>query len=234
MQFDKPMLAGTLLKRYKRFLADIELEDGRVITAHCANSGAMTSCAEPGQPVLVSDSQNPKRKLKYTWEMIRMNRTWVGVNTARPNAVVAHYISQGKIPELLGYSSLRREVTYGREGRSRIDILLSNDNAQPCYVEVKNATMKVGHEAAFPDAVTTRGRKHLDELAYMVSQGARAVMFFFVGRNDCTGFRPADEIDADYGAALRNAEASGVELLAYRVRFSPKQVSLGQPVPISL
>ena len=139
MKFSKPQHKAKLVKRYKRFLADVLLEDGTEMTVHCANSGAMTACNESGRPVIISDSQNPKRKLQYTWEMIQMGRTWVGVNTATPNQAVAEFIQAGEIPELLGYESLKREVKYGREGKSRIDILLTRGD-EACYVEIKNAT----------------------------------------------------------------------------------------------
>ncbi len=234
LNLDLDLQRGTLVRRYKRFLADIELESGEFITAHCANSGAMTACAEPGRPVFVSDSHNPKRKLRYTWELIQMGRTWVGVNTARPNHIAAHAIEKGAIPELTGYANLKREVKYGREGRSRIDILLSNhSSASDCYVEVKNATMRVGNHAAFPDAVTARGLKHIEELDHVAQNGLRAVMFFFVGRNDCKRFRPAEEVDIAYTKALRRV-AGRVELLAYRFRFSPGKVSLAEKLPIDL
>ena len=235
MKLGRPLAKGTLVKRYKRFLADIELEDGEVITAHCANSGAMTSCAEPGRPVLISDSENPKRKLRFTWEQIKMGRTWVGVNTGTPNAAVAHWIAAGKIPELEGYPELKREVKYGKEKKSRIDVYLSGkDDAPPCYVEVKNATMRVDDYAAFPDAVTERGRKHLYELAHVAEQGDRAVMFFFVGRSDCKKFRPADEVDPKYGEALREVSEK-VELIAYRCQYKADgSVEPIEKIPVEL
>ena len=234
LNLDLDLQRGTLIRRYKRFLADIELESGEVITAHCANSGAMTACAEPGRPVFVSDSHNPKRKLRYTWELIQMGRTWVGVNTARPNHIVAHTIEAGAIAELSGYTTLKREVKYGREGRSRIDILLSGHPSEPeAYVEVKNATMRVGEYAAFPDAVTARGLKHIEELDSVARNQQRAVMFFFVGRNDCKRFRPAEEVDKAYTEALRQA-ADRVEILAYRFQFSPGKVKLVEKLPVDL
>jgi len=235
MKFNRPLLNATLVKRYKRFLADVELENGEIITVHCANSGAMTSCAEPGSPVIISDSQNPKRKLRYTWELIKMGRTWVGVNTATPNAAVSNWIAKGKIPELVGYPELKREVKYGQEKKSRIDVYLSGKTGEPpCFVEVKNATMRVGKHAAFPDAVTERGLKHLFELAYVADQGARSVMFFFVGRSDCKHFRPADEVDRKYGEALRKV-ADKVELLAYRCQYKPDASVLPlESIPVEL
>ncbi len=233
MKFSKPQCKAKLVKRYKRFLADVLLEDGTEMTVHCANSGAMTACNESGRPVIISDSQNPKRKLQYTWEMIQMGRTWVGVNTATPNQAVAEFIQAGEIPELLGYESLKREVKYGREGKSRIDILLTRGD-EACYVEIKNATMRVDDHAAFPDAVTSRGQKHIEELEYIARNGQRAVLFFFVGRNDCERFRPADEIDRTYGQLLRRALNNGVEVLAYQMKFTPKQVQVIRKLPVDL
>ena len=233
MKFSKPQHKAKLVKRYKRFLADVLLEDGTEMTVHCANSGAMTACNESGRPVIISDSQNPKRKLQYTWEMIQMGRTWVGVNTATPNQAVAEFIQAGEIPELLGYESLKREVKYGREGKSRIDILLTRGD-EACYVEIKNATMRVDDHAAFPDAVTSRGQKHIEELEYIARNGQRAVLFFFVGRNDCERFRPADEIDPTYGKLLRRALNNGVEVLAYQMKFTPKQVQVIRKLPVDL
>ncbi len=229
-----PWLSGELVRRYKRFLADVRLDDGRVLTAHCNNPGRMTACSEPGRPVLISDSQNPRRKLRYTLEMIRMGRTWVGVNTLRPNALVAACVGAGAIAELRGYGPPRREVRYGPEQRSRVDLWLEADDRPACCVEIKNTTMRVGRFAAFPDAVTERGRKHLADLAWERSRGRRAVLFLFVGRGDCRAFRPADEVDPAYGAALREAVAAGVEVLAYRFRFSPGQVELRDRLPLEL
>ncbi len=220
------------MRRYKRFLADVRLADGRVLTVHCPNSGAMTACCEPGRPVWISDSQNPARKLRFTWELIKMGRTWVGVNTANPNQAVAELVTSGCIPELSGYGRLRREVAYGRH-RSRIDILLEDPTGSlpACYVEVKNATMRVGEHAAFPDAVTERGQKHLRELSYVARQGLRAVLFFFVGRADCQRFRAASEVDPDYARLLRDAVGAGVEVLPYRMHLSPRGIALRGRLP---
>ena len=235
MRFTRELVEGTLLRRYKRFLADVELRDGTRLTVHCPNPGRMTSCGEPGRPVLISDSGNPARKLRYTLEMIRMGRIWVGVNTATPNAAVEAFIAAGKIPELRGYRDLRREVKYGVDGRSRIDLKLSDPSPRPdVYVEVKNTTLRVDSHGAFPDAVTARGRKHLLDLAEVVAGGERGVIFFFVGRADCQRFRPADEVDPEYGQTLRQAVAAGVEPLAYRMRYTRRQVELVDRLPIDL
>ncbi|NQV44900.1 MAG: DNA/RNA nuclease SfsA, partial [Rhodospirillales bacterium] len=177
MEFETPLIKGTLVKRYKRFMADVELADGTVVVAHCANSGSMLSVNEPGSTVWISPATNPDRKLKYTWEMIRICDAMVGINTSHPNRLVADAIEDGTITELGGYASLRREVKYGKN--SRIDILLEDDAKPTCYVEVKNVTMRrdlsTGAPADFPDSVTSRGKKHLEELSDMIADGHRAV-----------------------------------------------------------
>ena len=234
MRFTKPMRQGVLIRRYKRFLADVELEDGEVLTVHCPNSGAMTTCSEPGRPVWISDSENPKRKLRYTLEMIRMGRTWVGVNTANPNRAVEGFVQRQRIPELAGYPPPRREVPYGEGKRSRIDLLLEDDGKPNVYIEIKNTTLKDGQHVAFPDAVTERGRKHLEDLAAVAAEGHRGVIFFFVGRADCHRFRPADEVDPAYGETLRRVAAQGVEILAWRMRFSRQRIEALGPVSVDL
>lgn len=234
MRFELPLEEVTLLRRYKRFLADVRRPDGVELTVHCPNSGAMTTCAEPGRPAIISDSGNPKRKLRHTLEMVHMGDAWVGVNTANPNRAVQGFIESGAVPELDGYGTLRREVKYGREGRSRIDILLEDAGRPKCYVEIKNATLRDGEHAAFPDAVTTRGLKHLEELIDVVRAGDRGVIFFFIGREDCRRMRPADEIDPAYGAALRRAVDAGVEALAYRMSLSPDGIRLLERAPVDL
>ncbi|MFP4559834.1 MAG: DNA/RNA nuclease SfsA [Thiohalorhabdus sp.] len=233
MRFEQPLLEGTLIRRYKRFLADVELADGSVVTAHCANSGSMATCKEPGRPVMLLPADSPKRKLKYTWELYHSGGSWVGVNTHRPNALVAEAIAAGEVPELAGYASQRREVKYGRN--SRIDILLEDPDKGPCHVEVKNCTLLAPDGAVrFPDAVTERGRKHLDELMELAAGGGRAVMFFLVNRADGEGFGPADHIDPAYGERLREAAEAGVELLAYRTRIAPEGIELAAAEPIDL
>ena len=194
MRFPDPLLPGTLVGRYKRFLADIVLDTGEAVTAHCANSGSMLSVDAPGAEVWLSPARNPERKLRYTWEMIRIDGGLVGINTGHPNGLAAEAVKAGTIPELAGYASLRREVRYGRN--SRIDLLLEGNGRPPCYVEVKNVTLRRGGgadaPAEFPDAVTARGAKHLEELAAMVGAGHRAVMLFLVQREDCPRFAIAD------------------------------------------
>ncbi|MDA1090304.1 MAG: DNA/RNA nuclease SfsA [Proteobacteria bacterium] len=236
MKFPDPLIRGRLVKRYKRFMADVELEGGTVVTAHCANSGSMLSVNEPGAEVWISPARNPDRKLKFTWEMIRIGRTLVGLNTSLPNAIVAEAISTGRIPELAGYASLRREVKYGEN--SRIDILLESDgpnNGDKCYVEVKSVTMKrdLGKDAPveFPDAVTTRGAKHLVELANMVKDGHRAVMLYLAQRADSPGFAIAADIDPEYGIGLIAARAAGVEVLCYGCTLTKRNITVTGRIP---
>jgi sugar fermentation stimulation protein A len=230
----QPLLAGTLIRRYQRFLADVRLDDGRVVTAHCPNSGRMLTCSAPGSPVRLSVADNPRRKLPFTLELVQSGSTWVGVNTQTPNRVAAACVEAGVIPELAGYRSLRREVVYGRDGRSRIDIHLADhdDGGADAWVEVKNTTLRVGDEARFPDAVTARGLKHLEELEVVVDAGDRGVILFFVGRDDCSRFAPAEDIDPAWTAALRRAVAGGVEPLAWAFRFTPPVIEPLGPLPV--
>lgn len=236
MKFPTPLLKGRLVKRYKRFFADVELETGETVTAHCANSGSMLSVKPEGAPVWISPAQNPNRKLKFTWEIVEIKKAKVGINTGLPNGLVAEAIEKGTIPELAGYTSLRREVKYGKN--SRIDILLEEEGKALCYVEVKNVTMrrdlsKTG-PAEFPDAVTTRGAKHLVELSDMVKEGHRAVMFYLVQRGDCPSFQIAGDIDPEYEKGLIAAIKAGVEVLCYKCQVTPTQVRVTEPLPMDL
>lgn len=235
MKFHAPLVRGTLIKRYKRFMADVTLEDGTVVTAHCANSGSMLSVNEPGSEVWLSPARNPDRKLKWTWELIRVADTLVGINTSHPNAIVTEAVTAGAVPELTGYASARREVKYGKN--SRIDLLLEDEAKGLCYVEVKNVTMRRdldGGPVEFPDGVTARGTKHLGELADMVAEGHRAVMFYLVQREDGDAFTIAGDIDPDYQAALKDARAKGVEAICYRCRLTPEEITVGAPVPLEI
>lgn len=217
---------GTLLKRYKRFLADIELESGEVITAHCPNTGPMTGVCHLGGRVMVSHSPNPKRKLAYTWELSEVNDTvptWVGTNTALPNRVIKSALEARIISELGNYGEIKTEVKYGQDGKSRIDFLLQGADQRPSYIEVKNTTWAKEDLALFPDTVTTRGQKHLRELTRLLPN-ARAVMLYFINRGDCTTFAPGDEADPTYGELLRMAIANGLEVLPCRFDITPEKI----------
>jgi len=240
MDFSTPLIRGTLVKRYKRFMADVVLEDGTTVTAHCPNSGSMLSVAPPGAEAWISPASNPERKLKYTWELVRIGDHLVGVNTNHPNAVVAEAIADQRVPELTGYQTLRREVKYGRN--SRIDVLLESPDRPPCYVEVKNVTLRrdpgTGRDAKglaeFPDAVTSRGAKHLNELMDMVAAGHRAVMVYLVQRGDCERFRIAADIDPAYEEALGRARTAGVEALCLACAVTPSGVTVSDALPLEL
>ena len=223
MKFEIPLYSGTFIKRYKRFLADIKLDTGESITAHCPNSGSLRSCTHEGWKVMVSKSLNPNRKYQYTWEMIHNNKCWIGINTAIPNLIAAEAIQENLIPELKGYHELRKEVRYGRN--SRIDIFLKNEK-ELCYVEIKNVTLLENGFYQFPDAVTERGRKHLYELINMVEQGHRAVMLYIIQRNDGALFKPAEHIDPEYTKSLFTAYKKGVEILVYRAEVNPDHIKI--------
>ncbi len=231
MRLPSDLIPGKLLKRYKRFLADVQLKDGQIVTAHCPNSGSMKGCNDPGSRVLLSRSNNPRRKLPYTWELVQVGPIWVGINTQYPNRLVVEGIRTGVVKELQGYPVIRQEVKYGQN--SRVDLLLEN-GAEKCYVELKNVTLVENRRALFPDAVTVRGQKHLQELMDMVTEGHRAVIFFVVQREDADLFAPADQIDPRYGKLLRQAVKHGVEALAYQARVSPQEIVLFRPLPIIL
>lgn len=233
----KADLAGRLLQRYKRFLADIETDDGCRLTVHCPNPGSMLGCAIPGSAVRCSTSENPQRRLAHTLEMIRVRRTWIGLHTTRANALVDAALAAGAIPELCGYTLRRREaVPQSVGGGARFDFLLSGHprDARPLWLEVKSATLAEGSVARFPDSVTRRGRRHLELLTKLQRQGARTALLFVIQRADCNAVEPADEIDPDYGRALRSAAAEGVELLAVCGRVSPHGLSLGCPAEVRL
>lgn len=236
MRYPRPTQQGVILTRYKRFLADVSLSDGTRATVHCPNSGSMTTCWAPGRPALIGDhGPDTARKLRYTLEAVRMGRAWVNINTMHPNHVVHEAIASGRIPELAGYSDARREVVYGKGGRSRIDLFLSGHaRLADAFVEVKNTTLRAGDGALFPDAITERGQKHLEELTREVKRGNRGVIFFFVGRSDCGWMGPADHIDAAYGRLLRKAVKAGVEALAYQAKISPKGVEIVKRVKVRL
>ena len=226
------LISGTLVKRYKRFMADVKLRNGHIVTAHCPNSGSMKGCNEPGSTVYLSRSSNPERKLKYTWELIEMGDSLVGVNTNVPNKLVAASLLHGDIPGFSDYEELQTEVPYGH--RSRVDILLRGKSGADCYIEVKNCTLVYDGVAYFPDAVTERGLKHLRELRDMVRQGRRGVIFFLVQRMDARLFRPAKDIDPAYASELKQVVADGVEIQVYDVRIDLRRISLNSNLPYEL
>ncbi len=235
MRFSAPLIRGRLVQRYKRFLADIVLESGEAVTATCPNSGSMIGLTEPGSIVWLSESDSPTRKYRHTWEMVEADLgqgpALVGINTSRPNALVAEAIGEGLVAGLDGYPDLRREVKYGQN--SRIDILLDCAKRGRCYVEIKNVhMMRRAGLAEFPDSVTQRGAKHLLELADMVRAGHRAVMMFLIQRGDALRLDLARDIDPAYGEAFDVARAAGVEMLAYRCRLSPEEIVVDTAVPI--
>ncbi len=225
-------LRGRLVRRYKRFLADVELEDGRVVTVHCPNPGAMTGCDRTGAPVRCSSSDDPRRKLRHTLEMIRVGRTWVGLHTGRANALAERALAEGVVAGLAGYPELRREVT--AEPGSRLDFRLAGGRREPAWVEVKSVTLAEGRVARFPDAVTIRGRRHMETLARLRAGGARAAVLFVVQRADCERVEPAVDVDPAYAEALRAAHRSGVEVHALRARVGPRAIVLDGPLPVTL
>ena len=236
MRFPYPVLRGTLIQRYKRFLADVCLEDGRTVTATCPNTGSMLGLTSPGSTVWLSQSDSPTRKYRFTWEMVEADLgrgpTLVGINTQHPNALVAEAMSARRIKALSGYPAFRREVRYGEN--SRIDILLECATKGLCYVEVKNVHLSRRHGLAeFPDSVTVRGTKHLMEMTNMVRAGHRAVMLFLIQRGDAKRLALARDVDANYGVAFDAAVAAGVEAIALRCRLSTDEIVVDRPVPIA-
>ena len=229
MQFSSPLIQGTLIKRYKRFLADVQLVDGSIVIAHCPNTGAMTGCAEPGWQVWLSPSNNPKRKLLYTWEVVLTNQHhWIGINTHKANVLVKEAIQENKIPELLGYETLKAEVKFGEEN-SRIDFLLTDPEKVDCYVEVKSVTLleddALGRSKGyFPDAKTLRGQKHLRELSLIAGQRKRAVLLFCVQHSGIKSVQVAKHIDPDYAKELKQAMLNGVQILCYGCEINPEKI----------
>lgn len=234
MEFDPPLIEARLIRRYKRFLADVIMPDGSELTVHTPNTGSMLGCAIAGNRVWLRDTQNPKRKYRYSWEMSEgEGGTRIGVHTGIVNRLVREALDKGLLESLRGYPEVAEERPYGSEG-SRIDLLLSGHATAPdVYVEIKNVTAcDEADSAIFPDAVTLRGQKHLRELMGVVGEGGRAVLLFCVQREDVVCVRPAEWIDPHYAALLRKAEAAGVELLALRARLSTQAIELDTPIPV--
>lgn len=227
-------LSGTLIRRYKRFLADIELEDGSELTVHCPNPGSMTGTKSPGSPVRCSTHDNPKRKLRHTLEMIRVGRTWVGLHAARANAIAKRALEANAYAPFAGYEKIESEVTVP-EG-SRFDFRLSGHPTrdEPCWIEVKSVTLCNSRRAMFPDAITTRGRRHLEHLIERKKLGERAALLYIVQRADADSVEPADDIDPEYGAVLRKAAAADVEIHALGARISGDRARLDRVLPVLL
>ncbi|MCL3779244.1 DNA/RNA nuclease SfsA [Prolixibacteraceae bacterium JC049] len=230
MKFEEPLVHGRLIKRYKRFLADVKLDDGTVVTAHCTNSGSMKSCLEDDAEVYLTPVNDPKRKTKFTWEMIKINGDWVGINTGNPNKLAFEIVKNGLIPQFTGYTEVKREVKFGD---SRFDVWATNGE-ETCFVEVKNVTMKEGEYALFPDAVTTRGQKHLETLMKVKAEGMRAVMLYIIQRTDVEAFGPAKEIDPAYAQLLKKANDSGVEVIPIQVKVTPEELIVWRELPYNL
>ena len=240
MKFLAPLTEGKIIKRYKRFLADIELPNGEVITAHTANTGSMKTCWEPGWKALISFHDNPKRKLKYSLEMTYNGQTWIGINTSLPNKLAKEAIENGLIKELKGYPFIKPEV---KTGDSRIDLLLSKEKEalskrDQCFVEIKNVTLKGDNHqnkaALFPDAVSTRGQKHIQELIKLHKEGYNAALLFIVQREDVDYFTPAEKIDPVYSSLLKDAVAEGVLVLAYKCAMSKNEIVVNKRIPVKL
>ncbi|MCF6220503.1 MAG: DNA/RNA nuclease SfsA [Robiginitomaculum sp.] len=233
MKFASPLIEGRLVSRYKRFFADIELADGSIVTAHCANTGSMAGLKDAGNRVWIEPADNPKRKLKYDWRIIEIGqgaeKALVGVHTAWPNKIVEEALNNQHIPELAGYGSLRREVKYGEN--SRIDFLLESAGRRPCYIEVKSITFsRTQGLAEFPDSPSVRATKHVGELTNMVTSGARAVMLYVVQRDDCDRFSIAADVDPKYQAAITTAHKAGVESLCYACTLSPEEITISHKI----
>ena len=230
MQFNPPLQSAILIKRYKRFLADVVTPDGRVLTLHCPNTGAMTGCDTPGDTGWYSTSDNPKRKYAHTWELTQTQRgAIICVNTLRANILAKEAILAGNIVELSGYNTLKSEVKYGEE-KSRIDIMLQAEERQNCYIEVKSVTLAENDSGYFPDAVTERGQKHLRELMSVAAAGDRAVILFAVLHSAIDRFSPAHHIDARYAQLLIEAQTKGVEILVYKAELSTEMMTLNKPI----
>ncbi|TVQ88398.1 MAG: DNA/RNA nuclease SfsA [Deltaproteobacteria bacterium] len=230
MNYPYPLLDATLLRRYKRFLADVRLSDGTEVTAHCPNPGRMTSCLAPEAPCRVTHRPNPRRKLAYTLEQVQVGG-WIVVNTAMANRVVGSALRDGRIPELQGYGKVAAEV---RCGEARLDFGLEDPDRPPCWVEVKTVTLLDEEVLRFPDAVSARATRHVQTLNQIRAEGHRAVLLFLIGRSDGACVAPAEAIDPTYAQALREAAAAGVEVLAYRMTISATALGVGERLPVRL
>ena len=230
MIYQPALVHGKLIRRYKRFLADVFLDDGSMVIAHCTNSGSMKSCLEPGADVYLSPVKDIKRRTRYTWEMIMINGDWVGINTSVPNKLAYEALIAGVIPGFENVTAVAREVCFGD---SRFD-LFAECGEEKCFIEVKNVTMKQGYYALFPDAVTTRGQKHLKTLVEVKKAGMSSVMLYIVQRTDVEVFAPATEIDPVYALLLKDAVWEGVEVIAMQAKVSPLEIMLLKQLPVEI
>lgn len=230
MLYPQKLIHGHLIRRYKRFLTDVELDNGEVVTAHCTNSGSMKSCLEEGAEVYLSPVSDPKRKTRFTWEMIKINGSWVGINTSIPNRLAFELMQKNIIPGLEGYTEIKREV---KHNDSRLDIYATKPGER-CFVEVKNVTLKEGDMALFPDAKTLRGQKHLKTLMELRDENVRAVMLYIIQRMDVHAFAPAANIDPKYSQLLKEAYEKGVEIIPVQVKVSPREVTFQKILPLAL
>lgn len=230
MEFNNPLIHGHLIKRYKRFLADIKLDNGDIITAHCTNSGSMKSCLEDNAEVYLSPVNDPKRKTKFTWEMIKIGGDWVGINTGNPNKLAFEAVKNGQIDKLRGYTEVQREVKFDD---SRFDVMAKNET-ETCFIEVKNVTYKEGNYALFPDAITSRGKKHLETLVKVKEHGMRAVMLYIIQRMDVEIFSTAKNIDPEYAKTLKKAYSKGVEIIPLQVKVTPESILFVKELPFKL
>ncbi len=230
MNFNEPLIHGRLIKRYKRFLADVKLDNGEIVTAHCTNTGSMKSCLEDNAEVYLSPVNDPNRKTKFTWEMIKINGDWIGINTGNPNKLAFEAVKDGKIEKLKGYTEVKREVKFDD---SRFDVMAKSEK-ETCFIEVKNVTFKEGNYALFPDAVTSRGKKHLETLIKVKEQGMRAVMLYIIQRMDVDTFAPAKEIDPEYSKTLKMAYKKGVEIIPMQAKVTPEKIELVKELPFEI
>ncbi len=222
---------ATLVKRYKRFLADVQLDDGAVLTVHCPNSGSMLGCSKPGLPVVISLSNNQKRKYPWTLELVQVDRHWVGVNTSLTNKLVHEALNNGQIDNFAAISSITPEIKISE--KSRLDFMIEHkDKTNTTYLEVKNCSLAQNETALFPDAVTARGTKHLEELIHLLQQGYNAAILFCIQREDVHVFQPAADIDPKYAETLHKAAEAGVKILAYKAHVSPSEIYIQQEVPV--
>jgi sugar fermentation stimulation protein A len=231
MRFPSPLVQGTLIKRYKRFLADVRMDNGEIITAHCPNTGTMLSCSAPDSRVCLSRSDNPKRKYPFTLEMVKDNVTWVGVNTARTNTLVAESLEKGQIAEFDDIKTVKTEIKTSDHTRLDLQVIHGEDST---FIEVKNCSLAMHRWAMFPDAVTARGTKHLHELMRLSQQGQKTCIFFLVQRTDADRFCPAAHIDGVYSKTLQQAAAAGVMVLVYQAEVSPKKIEVVRSLPCYL